>query len=71
MLVYAKTDTTGTRNQGVSAFLVEKGMPGFSVGRKQDKMGFRGSPQSELVFEDVEIPRENLIGVEGKGVGIR
>lgn len=70
VLVYAKTDTSGTRNQGVSAFLVEKGMPGFSVGRKQDKMGFRGSPQSELVFEDVEIPRENLIGVEGKGVGI-
>jgi alkylation response protein AidB-like acyl-CoA dehydrogenase len=54
VLVYAKT-APERGNQGVSAFLVEKGMEGFSVGKKQDKMGFRGSPQSELVFEDVKV----------------
>jgi len=69
VLVYAKT-APERGNQGVSAFLVEKGMEGFSVGKKQDKMGFRGSPQSELVFEDVKVPAANLLGSENGGVGI-
>jgi alkylation response protein AidB-like acyl-CoA dehydrogenase len=65
-VVIAVTDRTkGTH--GLSAFLVEKGTPGFRPGRKENKLGLRASDTSELIFEDCEIPEENLLGVEGEG----
>lgn len=67
MVVYAKVDA-GSR--AITAFLVEKNAPGFSVGQKIDKLGMRGSPTSELVFTDCEVPVENRLGEEGKGVAI-
>ena len=54
-------------NKGISSFIVEKGTPGFSRGKKENKMGIRGSIAAELVFEDCKIPKENLLGKEGKG----
>ena len=67
IVVYAKTDASkGAR--GISTFLIEKGMPGFSIAQKLDKLGMRGSETGELVFEDCEVPAENLMGEEGKGV---
>jgi isovaleryl-CoA dehydrogenase len=69
LIVYAKTDpNAGPR--GISAFLVEKGFKGFSVAQKLDKVGMRGSETGELVFEDCEVPGENLVGEVGKGVAI-
>jgi len=69
ILVYAKTDkAAGAR--GISAFIVEKNFPGFKVAQKLDKMGFRGSPTAELLFDDCVVPAKNLLGVENKGVGI-
>ncbi|MCQ4158331.1 isovaleryl-CoA dehydrogenase [Roseomonas sp. GC11] len=69
LVVYARTDPTpGPR--GISAFLVEKGFPGFSVGRKLDKLGMRGSNTGELVFQDCRVPLENRLGEEGQGVSI-
>jgi len=69
LLVYAKTDPQrGT--QGISAFLVEKGMPGFKVAQKLEKMGFRGSPTGELVFDQCRVPRTHLVGEEGRGVKV-
>jgi isovaleryl-CoA dehydrogenase len=69
LLVYAKTDpSAGPR--GISAFLIEKGFKGFRPGTKLDKMGMRGSDTSELVFEDCEVPQENLVGSLGKGVNV-
>ncbi|MBQ9349469.1 isovaleryl-CoA dehydrogenase [Phyllobacterium sp.] len=69
LVVYAKTDpAAGSR--GVTAFLVEKGVKGFSTVQKLDKLGMRGSNTCELVFEDCEIPFENVLGEEGKGVRI-
>ena len=65
-VVYAKTDKD-LKHAGISAFIVEKGTPGFSAGRDLIKMGVRTSHTSELVFEDCEIPAENLIGQEGAG----
>ena len=67
VFVYAKTDL---KNNKISAFLVEKNTPGFSVAQKLDKLGMRGSSTGELVFENCEIPAENLVGEEGKGVYI-
>jgi isovaleryl-CoA dehydrogenase len=68
-LVYAKSDLSrGTR--GISAFVVEKGTPGFRVAQKLVKMGFRGSQTAELVFEDCRIPAKNRIGEENLGVAI-
>jgi len=68
-IVFAMTDRSkGTR--GISAFIVEKGMPGFSIGKKEEKMGIRGSSTCELVFENVEIPLTNLLGREGGGFGL-
>jgi butyryl-CoA dehydrogenase len=55
------------KHQGISAFVVEKGTPGFSVGKEEDKMGLRGSDTTELVFEDCRVPAENLLGQEGDG----
>ncbi len=69
LLVYAKTDK-GKGAQGISAFIVEKGAPGFSVAQKLIKMGFRGSQTAELVFDDCRIPAENLVGAEDKGVKV-
>ena len=69
LLVYAKTSPEmGAR--GISAFIVEKGFPGFSVARKLDKCGMRGSPTGELIFEDCEVPVENLVGQENNGVSV-
>ena len=69
LVVYAKTDPdAGSR--GITAFLIEKGMPGFSTAQKLDKLGMRGSNTSELVFEDCEVPAENVIGEPGQGVQV-
>jgi len=69
LVVYAKTDPeAGSR--GISAFLIEKGMKGFATAQKLDKLGMRGSNTCELVFEDCEVPAENLLGAEGKGVEV-
>ena len=69
VVLFASTDKElGSR--GLSAFIVEKGFPGFSVGKKEDKMGIRASVTNELVFEDCRVPGENLIGEEGMGFKI-
>ena len=65
LVVYAKTG-----ERGITAFLIEKGMKGFSVSKKLDKMGMRGSDTAELVFEDCEVPEENVMGPVGGGVGV-
>jgi butyryl-CoA dehydrogenase len=68
-IILAMTDKSkGTK--GISAFIVEKGFPGFSIGKKELKMGIRGSSTCELVFENCIVPKENLLGAEGKGFGI-
>lgn len=64
--VFAKTDPEAG-HRGISAFVVEKGFPGFSVGKLEHKMGVRGSPTGEIVLDDVPVPGENLIGDEGRG----
>jgi len=69
LVVYAKTDPDAGP-KGISAFLVEKGMPGFSVSKKLNKMGMRGSDTAELVFQSCEIPVEQMMGKEGEGVRI-
>ncbi|OUS05418.1 acyl-CoA dehydrogenase [Rhodobacterales bacterium 52_120_T64] len=69
VLVYAKTDKSKGA-KGISAFLVETTTPGFSVAQKLDKMGFRGSPTGELVFDDCRIPAKNIVGEENTGVAI-
>ncbi len=69
VVVYAKTDP-GAGAHGITAFIVEKGMPGFSCAQKLDKLGMRGSNTGELVFADCEVPAENLLGVEGSGVNV-
>jgi isovaleryl-CoA dehydrogenase len=69
LVVYAKTDrTAGAR--GITAFIVEKTFKGFSAGKKLDKLGMRGSDTSEIVFEDCEVPAENVLGVVGNGVNV-
>jgi len=69
LVVYAKTDpAAGPR--GISAFIVEKGFKGFSTAQKLDKLGMRGSNTCELVFQDCEVPAENLLGTEGRGVNV-
>ena len=68
-IVFAMTDKSqGTR--GISAFIVEKDFPGFSIGKKEEKLGIRASSTTELIFENCVVPKENLIGKEGKGFGI-
>jgi isovaleryl-CoA dehydrogenase len=69
LVVYAKTDPHGGA-RGITAFIVEKGMKGFSTAQKLDKLGMRGSNTCELVFEDCEVPDENVLGAEGRGVNI-
>src|SRR5437870_2032029 len=67
LVVYAKT---GEGSRGITAFLIEKEMTGFSVGQKVDKLGIRGSPTAELVFNDCFVPPENILGEENKGVEV-
>jgi isovaleryl-CoA dehydrogenase len=67
LVVYAKT---GEGSKGITAFLIEKGLPGFSIGQKIDKMGMRGSPTCELVFDDCIVPEENVMGPLHGGVGV-
>ena len=68
-VVFAMTDRSkGVK--GISGFILEKGMKGFSIGKVEDKLGIRASSTTELIFEDVEVPVENLVGKEGKGFGI-
>ena len=69
LVIYAKTDpAAGPR--GITAFLVEKGMKGFSTAQKLDKLGMRGSDTCELVFQDCEVPEENVLNTVGKGVNV-
>lgn len=68
-IIFAMTDKS-KGNKGISAFIVEKDFKGFSIGKKEDKMGIRGSSTSELIFENCIVPKENLLGQEGKGFGI-
>jgi isovaleryl-CoA dehydrogenase len=65
LVVYAKTG-----DRAITAFLIEKGFKGFSVSKKLDKMGMRGSDTAELVFEDCEVPAENILGGDGRGVNV-
>jgi isovaleryl-CoA dehydrogenase len=69
LVVYAKTDASaGPR--GITAFLIEKGFPGFSTAQKLDKLGMRGSNTCELVFRDCEVPEDNIVGGMGRGVNV-
>ncbi|MFO1149130.1 MAG: isovaleryl-CoA dehydrogenase [Alsobacter sp.] len=69
LIVYAKTDPeAGSR--GITAFIIEKGMKGFSTAQKLDKLGMRGSDTCELVFEECEVPEENVLGQVGRGVNV-
>ncbi len=67
LVVYAKT---GEGSKGITAFLIEKDMPGFAIGQKIDKMGMRGSPTAELVFTDCHVPFDAVMGPENGGVGV-
>ena len=69
LVVYAKTDPDGG-SKGITAFIVEKSMTGFSTSPHFDKLGMRGSNTAELIFEDVEVPFENVLGEEGRGVAV-
>lgn len=69
IVVYAKTDP-GANSRGITAFLIEKGMKGFSISQKLDKLGMRGSETGELVFEDCEVPEENIMGPLNGGVTV-
>ena len=69
LVVYAKTDAQAGP-KGITAFLIEKGMQGFSTAQKLDKLGMRGSNTCELVFQDCEVPVENILGQEGRGVNV-
>ncbi|MBO9450231.1 isovaleryl-CoA dehydrogenase [Tropicibacter sp. R16_0] len=69
LVVYAKTDPEGG-SKGITAFLIEKEFKGFSTSPHFDKLGMRGSNTAELIFEDVEVPFENVLGEEGKGVAV-
>ena len=67
LVVYAKT---GEGSRGITAFLIERDMPGFAIGQKIDKMGMRGSPTAELVFDDCFVPADNIMGPLNGGVGV-
>ncbi|MEL7279005.1 MAG: acyl-CoA dehydrogenase family protein, partial [Pseudomonadota bacterium] len=69
LVVYAKTDPDGG-SKGITAFLIEKAMKGFSTSPHFDKLGMRGSNTAELIFDDVEVPFENVLGEEGRGVQV-
>ena len=67
LVVYAKTEPN-LKDKGITAFIVEKGTKGFSCAQKLNKLGMRGSHTGQLVFENVEIPAQNILGQENKGV---
>lgn len=69
-VVFAVTDPEKKQRGGVSAFIIEKDFPGFSVGKKEKKLGIRSSPTTEIIFEDCKVPAENLLGEEGDGFKI-
>jgi alkylation response protein AidB-like acyl-CoA dehydrogenase len=69
-VVFAKTDASAARSRGISAFVVEADRPGFSVGKLEHKLGIKGSPTGQPIFEDVRIPAANLIGEEGRGMHV-
>src|SRR3989339_1210296 len=69
LIVYAKTDPE-KKSKGITTFLIEKGMPGYSTAQKLDKLGMRGSDTCELVFENCRVPKENILGELNKGVNI-
>ncbi len=69
LVVYAKTDA-GAGSRGITAFIIEKQFEGFSTSEHFDKLGMRGSNTAELIFENCEVPEENILGVEGKGVNV-
>jgi isovaleryl-CoA dehydrogenase len=69
LIIYGKTDPKGGP-RGITAFIVEKGFKGFSIAQKLDKLGMRGSETGELVFEDCEVPEENVLGEVGRGVNV-
>jgi butyryl-CoA dehydrogenase len=68
-IIFAMTDRSA-KTRGISAFIIEKGTPGFFIGKIERKMGIRGSATAELIFEDMRIPKENLLGKEGQGFKI-
>ncbi|HWO76985.1 MAG TPA: acyl-CoA dehydrogenase [Bacillus sp. (in: firmicutes)] len=68
-VVFALTDPS-SKHKGTSAFIIEKDFPGFSVGKKEKKLGIRSSPTTEIIFEDCRVPAENLLGSEGEGFKI-
>ncbi len=68
-IIFAMTDKS-KGNKGISAFIVEKDFKGFSIGKKEEKLGIRGSSTTELIFENCAVPKENLLGEVGKGFGI-
>ncbi len=70
VVVFAVTDPTGPKHRNLSAFVVERGTPGFSVGRLEHKMGIRGSPTAELLFDDVRLTEDERLGAEGDGFSI-
>ncbi len=67
IIIFTATKDPSLGYKGISAFIVEKGTPGFSAGKKEDKLGLRGSITSELIFEDCALPKKNLLGKEGEG----
>jgi len=69
LVVYGKTDSV-SGSEGITAFLIEKDMVGFSTAQKLDKLGMRGSNTCELVFEDVDVPLDNVLGIEGEGAKV-
>jgi butyryl-CoA dehydrogenase len=68
-VIFAMTDRA-KGNKGITAFIIEKGMPGFSIGKLEDKLGIRGSSTTELIFEDMRVPAANMLGKEGRGFGV-
>lgn len=68
-VIFAMTDKS-KGNKGISAFILEKGMPGFTIGKKEKKLGIRGSATCELIFENVVVPKTQMLGQEGKGFAI-
>ncbi|MGE8080361.1 acyl-CoA dehydrogenase [Peribacillus loiseleuriae] len=68
-IVFALTDPE-SKQKGTSAFIIEKDFPGFSVGKKERKLGIRSSPTTEIIFEDCQVPKDNLLGKEGEGFKI-
>jgi alkylation response protein AidB-like acyl-CoA dehydrogenase len=69
-VVFAKTDRSAERSRGISAFIVEADRPGFSVGKLEHKLGIRGSPTGQPIFDDVRVPGENLIGEQDRGMRV-